>query len=595
MAVPSIRLALAQINTTVGDLDGNRAKVLSFVDQARRQGADLVIFPELTLTGYPPEDLLLRPQFIQDNLKALYTLAAEIQEPLVIVGFADWEKGKRYNAAALLFEGKVQAIYHKICLPNYGVFDEKRYFEPGSRPLIFHYQGVRFGLNICEDIWIPDGVTEAQAFLGDAEVILNISCSPYHAGKGREREQMLSERSRHTRTWIAYTNLVGGQDELVFDGMSFVFNPYGEMVRFGRQFEEDLLLQDVDVPLVWKIRAEDVLFLHHRVKMKSPWDLKTVHLLNGKSPAKQSSHPPTKAPSGPKPPPSNSTPHRMEYLEEIYAALVLGTRDYVRKNGFSTVVIGLSGGIDSALTATIAVDALGPEHVVGVRMPSAFTSPQSLEDAAQLASNLAIRLLDIPIHPIYQSYLKALKPHFGDRPFDVTEENIQARIRGSLLMALSNKFGWLVLTTGNKSETSVGYCTLYGDTAGGFAVIKDVPKTLVYQLATFRNQQEGREIIPQSILTKAPSAELRKDQKDEDTLPPYRILDPILELFVEKEMSPQDIVKKGYPTEIVRQVVQWVDKNEYKRRQAPPGIKITPRAFGKDRRMPITNRYRLMD
>lgn len=573
-----VRIAQAQINTVVGDLSGNRDKILESIKMAGEADADIVIFPELALTGYPPEDLLLRPKFIEDNLRVFYEIASHVGDVTTIVGFADREDGKVFNAAGILHRGKVEAIYHKIQLPNYGVFDEKRYFQPGLNVLVFERNDVIFGVSICEDIWIPEGVTETQAFPGGAEIILNISASPYYVGKGNERKEMLKQRAIQTYSYIVYTNLVGGQDELVFDGMSMVFSDKGKILAQGKQFEEDLILTDLDLKRLRQRRRDDPLFMHKELKTQAFFPIKLVRLPEASQPQRSQL------------PQRNIQP--LKKMEEIYHALTLGTRDYVRKNGFKKVVIGLSGGIDSSLVATIAVDALNPENVIGVGMPSMYSSKSSLTDAEQLAQNLGIRFLIVPIKSIYDTYLETLKEAFEGKPPDITEENLQARIRGNILMALSNKFGWLVLTTGNKSETSVGYSTLYGDTAGGFAVIKDVPKLLVYELSKYRNRKAGRLLIPKNVLVKPPSAELRPNQKDEDNLPAYSILDPILEMFVEQEMSPSEIVAKGFPESVVLRVVQLVDRNEYKRRQSPPGIKITPRAFGKDRRMPITNRYR---
>ncbi len=574
-----VRIAQAQINTTVGDLSGNRDKILDWVQKAEKAGADLVIFPELSITGYPPEDLLLRPRFVADNLRMFHDIARQIGRTTAIVGFVDREDGRLYNAAGLLHNGRVEGIYHKIQLPNYGVFDEKRYFLPGQNVLVFERNDVLFSLSICEDIWVPGAVTETQAFPGDAEIILNISASPYHRGKGHERLDLLKTRSRENYAYVVYTNLVGGQDELVFDGMSFVLSPEGQTLSQGRQFEEDLILTDIPLNTVRTLRRNDPLFLHKKFKTRAMFPIELVRL-------------PEFDDEAPKPllPTRNVKPAKD--FEEVYQALVLGTRDYVRKNGFQKVVIGLSGGIDSSLVATIATDALGAENVVGVGMPSMYSSRSSIEDAEALAKNLGIPFHIIPIKDIFDTYLKTLASIFAGKQPDITEENLQARIRGNILMALSNKFGWLVLTTGNKSETSVGYSTLYGDTAGGFAVIKDVPKLLVYDLCRYRNRAAGRLLIPENVLVKPPSAELRPNQKDEDSLPPYDILDPILEMFVEQEMGPEEIVAHGFPEDVVRRVIQMVDRNEYKRRQSPPGIKITPRAFGKDRRMPITNRYR---
>ena len=573
-----VRIAQAQINTVVGDLRGNRDKILAWVKKAEKAGADIIVFPELAITGYPPEDLLLRPKFIKDNLLVFYEIASKIGSLTAVVGFADQEDGKVFNAAGILHQGKVEAIYHKIQLPNYGVFDEKRYFQPGTNVLIFERNDIMFGMSICEDIWIPDSVTETQTFSGDAEVILNISASPYHVGKGNERKELLRQRAVNTYSYIVYTNLIGGQDELIFDGMGIVFSPEGKIFAQGKQFEEDLILTDLNIQQLRQKRRNDPLFMHKKFKTQAVFPIELVRL--------------PETPETSRPQLHSQKIHPAKKMEEIYKALTLGTRDYVWKNGFKKVVIGLSGGIDSSLVATIAVDALGKENVIGVGMPSVYSSKSSITDAELLSRNLGIRFMIIPIKSAFDAYLDTLKKPFENKDADITEENLQARIRGNILMALSNKFGWLVLTTGNKSETSVGYSTLYGDTAGGFAVIKDVPKLLVYELSKYRNRKAGRLLIPENVLVKPPSAELRPNQKDEDSLPPYDILDPILEMFVEQEMSPDEIVEHGFPENVVRRVVQMVDRNEYKRRQSPPGIKITPRAFGKDRRMPITNRYR---
>lgn len=574
----TFRIALAQINTTVGDLEGNEKKILDCIARGRKMGADLVAFPELAVTGYPPEDLLLKPQFIRDNIESINRIAESTGAVTAVVGFADC-KDKVYNGAAVLHGSRVAAVYHKMCLPNYGVFDEKRYFEPGNQPLVFQLKGVTIGINICEDIWIPDGVTETQVLKGGAELIVNISSSPYHAGKGREREKMLACRAKRNRAVVAYVNLVGGQDELVFDGLSFLFDEEGHLMAQGRQFEEDFLILDLDLDPLRKLRSKDRAFERRRETFHSDYDVLSIELGDGSLGRGR--------PSVPRPPRG-----RLKYLEEIYQALVLGTQDYVRKNGFQRVVIGLSGGIDSALTAAIATDALGRENVVGVTMPAPFSSRGSVTDSEKLAANLGIELKRIPITEAFDGLRSMLKEVFGDLPEDVTEENLQARIRGMVLMALSNKFGWLVLAPGNKSEISVGYCTLYGDMVGGFALIKDVPKTLVYKLAKYRNSVAGRKLIPQRIIDKEPSAELRPDQKDADSLPAYEILDPILEAYVERDKSIQEIVDMGYDEATVKEVARMVDRNEYKRRQAPPGIKITPRAFGRDRRAPITNWYR---
>jgi NAD+ synthase (glutamine-hydrolysing) len=558
----AIRIALAQINSTVGDLPGNREKILTFAGKARDAGAEIVVFPELALCGYPPEDLLLKPYFIERNSEALRELAGRLSLPTVIVGYPSRENGRIHSSAAVLSGGRVRAIYHKMLLPNYGVFDEKRYFEPGMQPVFVEYRSVIFGITICEDIWEATGPCRIYGEQG-AEVIVNLSASPYHRGKMRLREEMLRERASENALHVFYANLVGGQDELVFDGGSMVVSPDGRVVARGKRFVEDIVLYDLNVPGGRRKENRAMVSLS-----ASPAEL-------------------------PKPPIPSSTRCEMSAVEEVYGALVLGLRDYVEKNGFSRVILGLSGGIDSALTACIAVDALGPERVEALTMPSPFSSEETQRDARILAENLAIRLLRVPISIVHQAYLEELGPFFGGRKPDITEENIQARIRGNILMAFSNKFGHLVLTTGNKSETSVGYCTLYGDTAGGFAVLKDVYKTLVYELAQLANEKARREIIPQSIFERAPTAELKPNQKDEDSLPPYPLLDRVLEAYIENDRSAAEIIAEGLDPAVVHRVIEMVDKNEYKRRQAPPGIKITPKAFGKDRRMPITNKFHL--
>ncbi len=571
----TLRLALGQINVTVGDFDGNRARMLAVVERARGLGVDLLAFPELAVPGYPPEDLLLKPGFVEANLAALRELAAAATGLTVIAGFVDYD-ADIYNAAAVCHEGRVAAVYHKIYLPNYGVFDEDRYFQSGQRPLVFTLHGATVGVNICEDIWVPGGPTQAQALAG-AELVVNISASPYHAGKAASRERMIATRAADNVAVIAFCNLVGGQDELVFDGSSVIVDERGEVIARGRQFTEDLVVCDVALGGVFRQRLHDP----RRRKERTAWARRLDEVQRVELPAGR---------PGDKPAISPHLVPPLERVEEVYHALTLGTHDYVRKNGFGTVVIGLSGGVDSSLTAAIAADALGPDNVVGVFMPSMYSSDESREDATQLAANLGIRFLTVPITDTFHAYLDMLAEAFAGTEPNVTEENIQARIRGNVLMALSNKFGWLVLTTGNKSEMSVGYATLYGDMAGGFAVIKDVPKDMVYALCRYRNRP--REIIPQRVLDKAPTAELRPNQKDEDSLPPYPVLDPILRAYVEEDRSLAEIVALGFDEATVREVIGMVDRAEYKRRQAPPGIKITPRAFGKDRRLPITNRYR---
>ncbi len=535
------RAALAQINTTVGDLRGNTAKIIEYIDRARAEGADLVSFPELTITGYPPEDLLYKHNLIRDNRACLDELIEHSTGIAVVVGFVDRDE-ELFNAAAVIQDRKLLGVYHKVHLPNYGVFDEQRYFQSGSECPVFDINGTCVGVNVCEDIWYESGPTNVQSKAG-ARVIMNINGSPYHRGKGRFREQMLADRARDNGVYVFYTNLVGGQDELVFDGGSCVFSPSGDVLARGKQFEEDLLLVDINP---------------------------------------DATHPAV----DPNPEPA------LADLEEVYEALTIGTRDYVRKNGFEKVVIGLSGGIDSTLTATIAADALGPENVVVVTMPSRYSSEGSIADSDILAKNLGVKLWNISIEDMFQSSLDSLDPLFAGTGSGVAEENLQARMRGNLLMAISNKFGWLVLTTGNKSEMAMGYGTLYGDMAGGFAVIKDVPKVLVYELAETRNARDPSPVIPQSVIDKEPSAELRPDQKDTDSLPPYSVLDPVLEAYVEQDKSPADIISMGFDEEMVKRVIKAVDRNEYKRRQAAPGVKITPRNFGRDRRMPIVNWYR---
>jgi NAD+ synthase (glutamine-hydrolysing) len=574
-----LRLAMAQINVVVGDIDGNEAKIMDWIHRARAEDADIVIFPELALTGYPPEDLLLKPQFIDANLQALQRIARETTGITAVVGFVD-RQDDIFNAAAMIENGKVVAVYHKIFLPNYGVFDEFRYFQCGKRAPVLKLHGATVGISICEDIWYPDGPAFHQALSGGAEVIINISSSPYHAGKRRWRERMLATRAGDNTVIVAYNNLVGGQDELVFDGDSMIFDENGELIARGKQFDEDLVMADLDIEAVFRKRLHDP----RRRQMKidpSPEDLTDIIPVSQRvrrhDPAKQA-----------------VTQHEpLSDQAEIYQALVVGTRDYVVKNGFKKVVLGLSGGIDSALTACIAVDALGSANVTGVMMPSRFSSPGSIDDSKALAANLGIEVMTIPINEVFNAFKGALREAFQSVPPDVTEENIQARVRGTYLMALSNKFNWIVLSTGNKSEISTGYCTLYGDMAGGFAVLKDVMKTTVYSLSEYVNQVAGCERMPRAIIEKPPSAELRENQLDTDSLPPYDLLDPILKAYVEEDRSLSEILAMGFEEKLVRRVIRMVDTNEYKRRQAAPGVKITPRAFGRDRRMPITNRFRL--
>jgi len=574
--VRQLRIGLAQVNVTVGDIEGNTRRVLDEIERARALGVEVVAFPELCLTGYPPEDLLFRPAFIEANLRALDRVARASTGLIVVVGFVD-RRDDIMNAAAVCHDGAVAGVYHKQYLPNYGVFDEDRYFQAGVESPVFELgeSGPVLAVNICEDIWYPTGPTTAQSLAG-AEVVISINSSPYHVGKVRFREKMLATRAADHVGYLAFVNLVGGQDELVFDGQSMVFDPAGDRLALGRAFEEDLVVVDLDLDAVFRARLRDS---RRRKEKRAAVDpVRRVRL----------------APLPERP--RSAVPDRatafLDREAEVYAALVTGTRDYVRKNGFRRVVVGLSGGIDSALTAAIAVDALGREGVVGVSMPSPFSSASTRADARRVARNLGIEFLTLPITPAYRAFRRILTAPFKGLKEDVAEENVQARVRGTLLMALSNKFGWLVLTTGNKSETGVGYCTLYGDMAGGFAVIKDVPKTMVYALATWRNARSGPAVIPESVIRRPPSAELRPNQTDQDTLPPYEVLDPILEAYVEEDRSLPDIVALGYEEATVRQVVTMVDRNEYKRRQAPPGVKITPRAFGRDWRLPISNRFR---
>jgi NAD+ synthase (glutamine-hydrolysing) len=572
-----LRIGMSQINVTVGDFAGNTKKILEAIAEARALGVDILAFPELAICGYPPEDLLFKPQFIDENLKCLEKIAEQTSELAAVVGFVD-AKEDIYNAAAIINDGKIISIYHKIYLPNYGVFDENRYFQAGRECPVYIVDGVGVGVNICEDIWYEAGPATVQAYAG-AEVIVNISSSPYHAGKRYFRERMLGTRASDNVAIVAYNNLVGGQDELVFDGNSMVLNEKGELIARGKQFEEDLIVVDLDVESVFRTRLHDPRWRKEALLLREqPWRVAKIMVSELPSAA-------------PKP----AIPIRQSEVRglpgEVYDALVLGTRDYVFKNRFERVLIGLSGGIDSSLVAAIAVDALGVANVIGVLMPSRYSSSGSVSDAELLARNLGIKHITVPIEKVFKAYLNTLAEHFRDTKPNVTEENIQARIRGNILMALSNKFGWLVFTTGNKSEIATGYTTLYGDMAGGFAVIKDVPKTLVYQLAKYRNSVAGCEIIPSSVINKVPSAELRPEQKDTDSLPPYDLLDPVLTAYVEEDRSVEQIIGAGFEGEVVKKAARLVDNSEYKRRQAPPGIKITPRAFGRDRRLPITNRF----
>ncbi len=566
-----MRIALAQLNPTVGDISGNEAKAVRALAQAREAGAQVVLFPELYVTGYPPEDLLLKEHFLRDARAAVDRLAGECGDLVAVLGFPERDVDV-FNSAAVLAGGEVAAVYRKVYLPNYGVFDEQRYFQSGPGGGVVELDGLRLGVTICEDIWEPGPPLSDEALAG-ATVIANISASPYHAGKGAERERMIAQRARDSLAAVAFCALVGGQDELVFDGHSLVVDHNGDVVARAAQFNEELLVAEIDAHGPDAARLRDT--RHRPAARRAQPQVRTLARL-------------TLAPErGPAPP-----PHVAELLNpeaEVYAALVLGLRDYVEKNGFGHVVLGLSGGIDSALVACVAVDALGPDRVSVAVMPSPYSSSETQEDARALADALGVERHEFDIGPAMEAYDTLLSEPFAERDPDITEENIQARIRGNLLMALSNKFGWLVLATGNKSEMSVGYTTLYGDLAGGFAVIKDVPKSLVYRLARHRNRDGGP--IPEGIISRAPSAELRPDQRDEDSLPPYERLDPILEQYVELDAGREQLIAQGHDAGEVDRIVRLVDTAEYKRRQAPPGIKITTRAFGRDRRVPITNRY----
>jgi NAD+ synthase (glutamine-hydrolysing) len=564
-------VALCQLNPVVGDLGGNAERVIDALAVAEEASCDLAVFPELMITGYPPEDLLLKPGFVADNIAALSKLAAATERCAAVVGFVD-EDLDLYNAAAVCASGEVRGVYHKECLPNYSVFDEARYFAPGTGAAqLFLIGGVRVGISICEDAWNPSGAIAAQA-AGGAELVVNINASPYYADRLVEREQMLATRAADASCALVYVNCVGGQDELVFDGASLVYDAAGRRLASLPQFAEQVTPVDLEVRAVYRKRLLDPRGRHEAAPLP-------VIPITGE---------PRQSVSAPRLPRPIAEPLGPE--AEVYRALVTGTRDYVCKNGFREVVIGLSGGIDSSLVAVIATDALGPERVHGVSMPSRYSSPGSRSDAEQLARELGIDYREIPIEAAHAALVDMLAPSFSGRAPDLTEENLQSRIRGVTLMALSNKLGWMVLTTGNKSEMAVGYSTLYGDTAGGFAVIKDVPKTLVYRLCRWRNQQQP--VIPEDVLTKPPSAELRPDQRDDQSLPPYEVLDPVLEEYVEGDLTAAELVAAGYDEEVVHQVVRLVDTAEYKRRQTPPGVRVTPKAFGKDRRVPITNRYR---
>jgi NAD+ synthase (glutamine-hydrolysing) len=573
----SLRIALGQINPVVGDIDRNVARMVAVVDEAKALGADLVAFPELAVSGYPPEDLILRPHFLRRNRAGLETLAQAARGIVVVAGFVDFIDDA-FNAAAVCAEGQVRAVYHKMRLPNYGVFDEYRYFQAGVQPLVIQIGRHRLGVTICEDVWVAGGPAETEVIAGNAMAILNISASPYHRGKLPQRECMLATRASDMGVYLAYCNLVGGQDELVFDGTSVFFDNDGNVIARGRSFAEDLVVCDLDIGAVQRDHLRDP-----RVRAERRQARKQGQLIEPlKFPAAKGERPPVEAQVRP----------LLEPDEEMLRALILGTHDYVRKNGFEKVILGLSGGVDSALVAAIAAEALGPANVNALFMPSRYSSRESREDAEAVARNLGIELRDMSIEFPFKGYEETLKEAFAGRKTDITEENLQARIRGNLLMAMSNKFGHLVLSTGNKSENAVGYATLYGDMAGGFAVIKDCTKEWVYRISRRINQNAGREIIPKRVLTKPPTAELRPNQKDTDSLPPYEVLDPILEMLVEQDRSVDEVIAAGFDADTVRRVARMIDHAEYKRRQAAPGVRLTPKAFGKDRRLPITNRFR---
>ncbi|HUS73639.1 MAG TPA: NAD+ synthase [Sedimentisphaerales bacterium] len=542
----NMRIALGQFNAIVGDLAGNAEKMRNIYADALRSDVDLLVFPELAVCGYPPEDLLHKKHFLQENRSTVDKLAADCPDKTIIVGFAESYQGDTYNSAAVLQAGRINKIYRKGMLVDYGVFDERRYFQPGTGPVVINVADLNIAVTICADIWDIEWLANLLGSPTQIQMIINISASPFHLGKIEKRQEIVSRCAKKFDCAVAYCNLVGGQDELVFDGRSILAGSTGNIVAKGRAFDEDLIIADV-----------------------TPASDGTVQVKPVQPPA----------------------PQPADFLDEVYQALVLGTRDYTWKNGFKKVLLGLSGGIDSAITAAIAAAALGPENVVGITMPSKFNSPETISDAEKMAKNLGIELLTIPIEPILKHFDQALKKVPGWDSGGIAYENLQARIRGGILMSLSNQFGSLVLTTGNKSETAVGYTTLYGDTAGGFAVIKDVPKTMVYKLAEHINKTAGRQIIPADVINRPPTAELRPGQKDADTLPDYDLLDKILKGYVEEDKSAQQLVEFGLPKDVVLRVIRMVDRNEYKRRQSPPGVKITLKAFGKDRRLPITNRY----
>ena len=574
----NLRIALAQINPIVGDLSANKEKILNITKQATEKNCDIVLFPEMVICGYPAEDLLLNTHFIKDIKYNIDQIASKTKDIVSIIGAVNHKRNQQlFNTAVVCSKGKIQVEYQKIILPNYGVFDEKRYFSPGNNLLILKLNGAQILISICEDIWIQDNPIAAAAINKKTDIILNLSSSPFHIGKNLEREKLLTKLAQKTENIVAYVNLIGGQDELVFDGGSMVLNNKGQIISKAPQFEESLIISDIDISTNITNKApnpsapKDLSYIFKSINIKP----KHIQTKNSSIPQKQKAEKDIKL--------------SLSKEEELFRALVLGLKDYVKKNGFKKVLLGLSGGIDSALVAVIAAQALGKENVLSLSMPSKYSSKETQHDAKLLAEKLGIQNSSVAINSIFDSFLDALSPYFKNLPENIAEENLQARIRGTLLMAFSNKFSWLVISTGNKSEIATGYCTLYGDMVGGFNVLKDVPKTLVYKLANWINQKE--EIIPQDIIDRPPTAELKPDQKDQDSLPPYSILDQILELYVEQNFNAEEIVKKGFPMELVKKIIKLVDKNEYKRRQSAPGIKISPRAFGKDRRVPLTNKY----
>ena len=565
-----LRIAMAQINSSVGDFEGNKRKIIDCIDQAKSIKADIIAFPELAITGYPPQDLLFNTNFIETNLEVLDGIVTESNDITSIIGFVDKDQNDNiYNSAAIISDKTLQGVYHKMHLPNYGVFDEKRYFSKGSKTKLIVLGKTKIGVSICEDIWHPNGPILEQALQG-AQLSININGSPYHAGKKKVRENLLKSHSINHQLFIGYINMVGGQDELVFDGNSMLLNPNGEIIAQANQFEEDLVFTDLKI---------------NEPKLEREKPLVTQHVINESI---QLSDDLTQN----KPVLQRNFPVQYDQIGEIYAALVLGTKDYVHKCGFKKVIVALSGGIDSSLVTTIAVDALGVQNVTAVSLPSKYSSQSSIADAELLSRNLGITLHTIPINSSVNVFDKTLESYLENIEDDLTNQNVQSRIRGLIMMALSNNSGALVLATGNKSEMAVGYATIYGDMAGGYAVIKDVPKTLVYKLASYRNSI-NEPLIPSSVLLKAPSAELKPNQKDQDYLPEYDVLDEILKEYIENENSPEEISEKGFPLELVEKIIKMVDQSEYKRQQAAPGIKITSKNFGRDRRMPISNRFRI--